>query len=621
MMNGDNKQCIDAAREVLARSIPDPKQQVEQITTALVYKHIDELDRGAVDADGERSFFTGEYAKFSWEKLMSPSLDGDRRLALYCEALESLPQNDKLLQEFRKMLRGVYSQFRDARILNSFMEKIDSLECTHPKDLVDAYEHLLSIMSEQGDAGQIRTPRHITDFIVAAVNPQIGDRILDPACGSAGFLVSAYNHIIAANTNMKQGDRLTYKQKCQLPNNIIGRDIDPSMVRLAMVNLYLHGIEIPHAEEYDTLSNDLHWHKRHDVILTNPPFMAITNGIHLHDKFSIRANRSEALFVDYIAEHLSLTGKAGIIVPEGILNTADRAHKELRKKLVEEQGLYAVVNLPLGVFNSEANTSVLLFDRTRKNYMNILFAKIENDGFELNARRMPFDKNDIPHTLNILRAWEDGEIEDDLTLSVNKNKIIENENFSLVGDRYRQTTARPSAKYRLVRLGDICQFVQGEKVKVGTPEYLEIGDVDTKEKTYDISQKTKLTVSGAVRVPKNTILISTVRPTRGAITITKSDINVTSAFCRLQYANKFVFYMLCDEDFFAFLKIRQVNGTYPTCKKADIMDYQIPLPPLAEQQRIVAEIENYEKVINDAHMTTANAKKEINLTIKKVWEK
>ena len=622
MMNGDNKRRIDAARNVLVGIIPDPKGQVEQITTALIYKYIDELDRESVEAGGKRSFFTGKYAKFSWEKLMLPSLDGDQRLALYLEALELLPQNKKLPKIFGEMLRGAHSQFKDARILGLFMEEIDGLECAHTEDLGDAYEHLLSIMGTQGDAGQFRTPRHIIDFIVEAVNPQIGDRILDPACGSAGFLVSAHNYIIKANTH-KDKLKLTPMQKRQLPNNIVGRDIDPGMIRLAMVNLYLHGIKNPHAEEYDTLSDDSHWHVRHDVILANPPFMTPKGGIRPHDKFSIRANRSEVLFVDYIAGHLSSQGRAGIIVPEGIVFQSGTAYKELRKMLVEEWGLYAVVSLPQGVFfpYSGVKTSVFLLDRARKDYKNILFVKIENDGFELNSKRMSFDKNDIPNALNILRAWKDNKTTSALALTISKNKIAKHEDCSLIGDKYRQTTARPSSKYDLVRLGDICKFVQGEKIKAGTPEYLEIGDINIVEKSYDISQKTKPTVSGAVRVPKNTILISTVRPTRGAITITKSDINVSSAFCRLQYENKFVFYMLRDKHFFSFLETRQVEGTYPTCKNADIMDYEIPLPPLVEQKRIVAEIENYEKARNDAYTTAANLGKEINATIKKVWEK
>ncbi len=196
MMNGDNKRTMDNARDVLVGVIPDPKGQVEQIAAALVYRYLDELDQKSVAAGGKRSFFTGKDAKYSWQKLLSTTIIGDERLALYRDAMESMADNDKLPQVFRDMLRGMHSPFRDARVLMLFLNEINQLDCEHTEDLGDAHEHLLSIMGTQGNAGQFRTPRHIIDFIVDVMRPQIDERILDPACGSAGFLVSAYNFIM-----------------------------------------------------------------------------------------------------------------------------------------------------------------------------------------------------------------------------------------------------------------------------------------------------------------------------------------------------------------------------------------------------------------------------------------
>ena len=609
MMNGDNKRRIHAARDVLVGIIPDPKGQVEQITTALIYKYIDEEDNKSVLAGGKRAFFVGKYAKYSWQKLKSPAVDGDERLALYRQALEVLPENDKLPPVFRDMLRGAHSPFRNANVLNLFIKTIDELECSHTEDLGDAYEHLLSIMGTQGDAGQFRTPRHIIDFIVAAINPQIGERVLDPACGSGGFLVSAHNHIMAANTTNKTGDRLTQAQKRNLPKQIDGRDIDPGMARLALVNLYLHGIKNPQIKEYDTLSDDSLWHERHDIILANPPFMTPKGGIQPHDKFAVRANRSEVLFVDYISEHLSPQGRAGIIVPEGIMFQAARAYKQLRQLLIEEWGLYAVVSLPTGVFQpySGVKTSVLLLDKTRKFNKHVLFIKIENDGFSLGAKRQEIAENDLPTAIKLLHNYKDGKaVKNSLALVAAKTQIAEDGDFGLTGERYRAVLAHENIKYPIVKLKDICKFVPGIKTKSGEDGYLEIGDINLANKSYDISQKTKQTVAGAVRVPKNTILISTVRPTRGAVAITQSDINVSSAFCRLQCDNKYVFCMLCDRRFFDFLGTRQTGGTYPTCKDKDIMDYEIPIPPLEVQERVVTEIENYQKIIDGAKQVVEN---------------
>ena len=629
MMNGESKRRIDAARNVLVGIIPDPKGQVEQITTALIYKYMDELDRKSVAAGGKRSFFTGKYVNFSWEKLMLPSLNGDQRLALYREAVESLPQNDKLPQIFREMLRGAHSQFRDARILGLFMKEIDSLECTHTEDLGDAYEHLLSIMGTQGDAGQFRTPRHIIDFIVAAVNPQIGERILDPACGSAGFLVSAHNYIIKANTN-KGKLMLTQAQKRQLPNNIVGRDIDPGMIRLAMVNLYLHEIKRPHAEEYDTLSDDAHWHERHDVILANPPFMTPKGGIRPHGRFSIRVNRSEVLFVDYISEHLSPQGRAGIIVPEGIIFQSGTAYKELRKMLIEEWGLYAVVSLPQGVFYpySGVKTSVLLLDRMRKNYKNILFVKMENDGFELNSRRMPFDKNDMPDALKILRAWKDNKTANALALAVSKNNIAKSENFSLVGDMYRESETTNNM-FEMVELSDVVSYERCKPEKFqGEKKYYATRDIGLQFATNHVMVSWDNRPSRADSMPQyGDVGFALIKNTQKVFIVNDEYVNslFSTGFGFLRpkkgkILSLYLYHLLANDKFQSIKNNKTPDSIMSAIRSQAVLSIKIPLPPLAEQKRIVAEIENYEKARNDAHTIAANMETEISETIKKVWE-
>ena len=629
MMNGESKRRIDAARNVLVGIIPDPKGQVEQITTALIYKYMDELDRKSVAAGGKRSFFTGKYVNFSWEKLMLPSLNGDQRLALYREAVESLPQNDKLPQIFREMLRGAHSQFRDARILGLFMKEIDSLECTHTEDLGDAYEHLLSIMGTQGDAGQFRTPRHIIDFIVAIVNPQIGERILDPSCGSAGFLVSAHNYIIKANTN-KGKLMLTQAQKRQLPNNIVGRDIDPGMIRLAMVNLYLHEIKRPHAEEYDTLSDDAHWHERHDVILANPPFMTPKGGIRPHGRFSIRVNRSEVLFVDYISEHLSPQGRAGIIVPEGIIFQSGTAYKELRKMLIEEWGLYAVVSLPQGVFYpySGVKTSVLLLDRMRKNYKNILFVKMENDGFELNSRRMPFDKNDMPDALKILRAWKDNKTANALALAVSKNNIAKSENFSLVGDMYRESETTNNM-FEMVELSDVVSYERCKPEKFqGEKKYYATRDIGLQFATNHVMVSWDNRPSRADSMPQyGDVGFALIKNTQKVFIVNDEYVNslFSTGFGFLRpkkgkILSLYLYHLLANDKFQSIKNNKTPDSIMSAIRSQAVLSIKIPLPPLAEQKRIVAEIENYEKARNDAHTIAANMETEISETIKKVWE-
>jgi type I restriction enzyme M protein len=297
-------------------------------------------------------------------------------------------------------------------------------------------KHLLSILSNQGDLGSFRTPRHIIDFIVSVINPKKNEKILDPACGTAGFLISALNHIIKNNSsnnnpekkidhtrqnntytdkNIKKkeaylGDKLTTNERETLTESIVGYDIDSNMVKLALVNLYLHGVSKPQIYEYDTLTSDIKWNENYDVILANPPFMTPNGGVTPHSRFRINSNRTEVLFIEYIAQHLNIEhGRAGIIVPEGVVFNSNNSYKNLRKNLIENWGLYAVVSLPSGTFQpySTVKTCILLLDyKFSKMVDEILFVKVENDGFELGSQRKKHDKNDLPNCLNILSDWK-----------------------------------------------------------------------------------------------------------------------------------------------------------------------------------------------------------------------
>ena len=159
-----------------------------------------------------------------------------------------------------------------------------------------------------------------------------GDRIVDPACGTAGFIISAYKHILKTNTKESLGDLLTPEDKKRLGNNLVGLDIDPMMVKLALANMYLHGLNEPHIYEYDSLTSEERWDDMFDVVLANPPFMTPSGGIRPHKRFAVNATKAEVLFTSYINTHLSNTGRAGIIVPEGIIFQSGEMHiKNLRK--------------------------------------------------------------------------------------------------------------------------------------------------------------------------------------------------------------------------------------------------------------------------------------------------
>src|SRR3990172_8376009 len=438
MLDTDTKHRIDTARDILVGKVPDPKSQVEQITIALIYKFMDDMDAEAEELGGKRKFFAGDFARYGWAKLMRSGLGGHETLNLYAEAISKMPENPGIPPLFRDIFKNAYLPYRDPETLKAFLKIIDEFSYDHSERLGDAFEYLLSVLGSQGDAGQFRTPRHIIDFMVEVLAPQKGETILDPACGTAGFLISAYKHILRTNSSpsplagegrgegasSRSGDLLTPHEKGRLAQNFKGYDISPDMVRLSLVNLYLHGFADPHIYEYDPPTSQERWNEYADVILANPPFMSPKGGIKPHNRFSVQSKRSEVLFVDYMAEHLTPTGRAGIIVPEGIIFQNQTAYTQLRKMLVEHH-LVAIVSLPAGVFNpySGVKTSILILDKSLAQKTNtIAFFKIENDGFGLGAQRREIDRNDLPHAHaeigEYLRRLRGGESVEDLSLTL-----------------------------------------------------------------------------------------------------------------------------------------------------------------------------------------------------------
>lgn len=621
MLDQTTKRRIDSARDILVGKIPDPKAQVEQITTALVYKFMDDMDKKSEEAGGKKSFFTGEFSQYAWSKLMDRKLSGEERLDLYVRAIANMPKNPHIPPLFRDILKEAFLPFRDARTLNLFLKKIDEFSYDHHENLGNAYEYLLSIMGSQGDAGQFRTPRHIIDFIVEAVAPQKNDTILDPACGTAGFLISAYKHILRTNEDKP----LTPKDKKTLMKNLKGYDIAPDMVKLALMNMYLHKYPNPQIYEYDSLTDDIHWDEIFDVILANPPFMTPKGGITPHRKFSIAANRSEVLFVDYIAEHLSIRGRAGIIVPEGIIFQAANAYKRLRENLIENWGLYAVVSLPSGVFKpySGVKTSILLLDRElAKSTAEMVFVQINHDGFDLGDQRREIDKNDLPDCLDALQRWKREQVIDEdnkFAFAVAKSKIAADGDYNLTGNRYRETVDYNNTKWQMVKLGDVCEIKpskQKAKSQVndnGLVSFVPMGDLGINKKIVVPKQKKKLkdVFGNYTYFRDDDVLLAKITPCfeNGKLGIAKNLENGigfgSTEFivlrCSDEISNDYLYYLLLQEHFRDLGK-KSMSGAagQQRLDKDFVRNFSIPLPPLEVQEQIVAEIEGYQNVIDGA---------------------
>ena len=215
MLDTDTKRHIDTARDILVGKVPDPKSQVEQITIALIYKFMDDMDLEAEELGGRRKFFAGDFARYRWARLMRSGLGGHETLNLYAEAIAKMPENPGIPPLFCNIFKNAFLPYRDLETLCAFLKVIDEFEYDHSERLGDTFEYLLLVLGSQGDAGQFRTPCHIIDFMVEIVDPKKTDTVLDPACGTAGFLISSYKRILKANTDQDGHPRRARAAGCQ----------------------------------------------------------------------------------------------------------------------------------------------------------------------------------------------------------------------------------------------------------------------------------------------------------------------------------------------------------------------------------------------------------------------
>lgn len=603
MLTFDVKRKINTLRDILVGKVPDPKAQVEQITIALIYKFMDDMDIEGLEFGGTRQFFTGEYEKYAWTEIMKPENSGQQRALLYAEGIEKMTTNPNLPQLFRDIFRGAYIPYRDPDTLNMFLKEVSDFSYDNSEDLGNAFEYLLSIMGSQGDAGQFRTPRHIIDMMVEIVDPKKNETILDPACGTAGFLISAYRHILAQNKDEDGKSTLTSDDRKRLTENFAGYDISPDMVRLSRVNMYLHHFTKPKISEYDTLTSEEKWDDCYDVILANPPFMTPKGGIIPHNRYRVKAKRSEVLFVDYIAEHLNPTGRAAIIVPEGIVFQSATAYKELRKYLVDDGLLYAVISLPAGVFNpySGVKTSILLIDKSFARLKDeILFVKLNNDGFDLGAQRQPQKGSEIPEIIRIVQKYHsdlypktaNNEILQHPLVTIANKKEISNQGYILMGDRYTPSE-KIFSKWPVKKIEDILIPVRFNE-KIPKSDYSLKGDfpiIDQSEKRVagytDDSAKVYVLDKPVICFGDHTRIVKYVdyNFALGAdgVKILKTNENVLP---------KYLYYLLCITE----IKSLGYSRHYKVLK-----EIQIPIPPLAIQEQIISVVDDYQTIIDGAN--------------------
>jgi type I restriction enzyme M protein len=626
---------IDTARQILVGAVPSPAGQIDQITYALMYKFMNDIDDQSAALGGKRTYFVDDYAQYNWHELMKPGLEAHDQLELYRQAIQGMNKNPGLPPLFREIYQNAFLPFNSPSVLRLFLNEINKFNHGDTDDIGDAYEYLLSITGAQGDVGQFRTPRHIIKFIVEAVNPTKDDSVLDPAVGTAGFLIAAYNHVKSqhdgkdnqGNTNDKK--RLTADELEKLHHNYRGFDIDPTMVRTASVNLYLHGFTSPDIRNHDSLSDDKYWKDQYNVILANPPFMSPKGGIQPHKKFSISANRAEVLFVDYIASHLKPNGRAGVVVPEGIIFQSGKAYRELRKNLVENY-VYAVISLPAGVFQpySGVKTSVLLMDKQlAKERDDILFVKIENDGYTLGAQRRRDVLNDqLPQALDFVKLYQENYHQDTpYSHTVSRKEIGKSGDYNLSGDRYKVVEPRSEGGYKTVEMGDIIEFLTDytangsfaslkENVRYSdVADYAQLvrlkdlrSDLNNSDRVfvskhaYDFLKKTKLNEGDFLVANVGANVGDTYLMPRAAMPSTLGPNMYLVKFDERKALAKYV-YLLNEVGIIKNqVRAKSASAAQPKINKTDFRSLKIPLPPIKIQREIITELDSYRKIIDAA---------------------
>ncbi|WP_037319737.1 type I restriction-modification system subunit M [Salegentibacter sp. Hel_I_6] len=450
--------------------IANPITAIEQITYLLFIKRLDELEsKRERDAEwnGEAydSKFDGEYTPWIDESLYRPKPDAtaEEKAALNKkreEALAPRPKKelkwsyfksmpaDEMLVHFRnnvfphikdlneetssftKYMKNAVFIIEKPALLVEAVKKVDEIFIEIEEDAKDGkqsfqdiqgdvYEMLLKEIATAGKNGQFRTPRHLIKLLAELIEPKLGHKIADPACGTGGFLLGAYQYILSDLVRKKEPELLQSdedgferatissvlddKNKQILNDSFYGFDIDTTMVRLGLMNLMMHGIDNPHIEYKDSLSKNYNETGDYDIVLANPPFTGKLDKGDVNPDLGIDTGSTELLFLARISKMLRSGGKAAVIIPEGVLFGSNKAQKATRELLLKDNQLEAVISLPAGAFKpyTGVKTAILVFTKVEEDSKTwhtdkVWFYALENDGYTLDDNRKKLKENPLP---------------------------------------------------------------------------------------------------------------------------------------------------------------------------------------------------------------------------------
>lgn len=407
MITGTIKNKIDKIwKDIWASGLTQPITVIEQITYLMFIRSLDQKD---IDAEAlenltgqkQNKIFpeTPEGQRMRWSKFK----DRDAVEIFGIIQNEVFPFIKEMTGDdetaFSKYMKDASFGFTNPGILSKTINSLDELYKDDIKSLDmqgDLYEYMLSKLSVAGQNGQFRTPKQIRDMMVQLRKPSPDDMICDPACGTAGFLISAAEYIREHYPNMTDKQWELFDT-----DTFSGFETDPTMLRISAMNLMLHSITRPEVKWQDSISKNNEIKDRYDLILANPPFTGTVDEENINPALTRMAatKKTELLFVNEFVRMLKVGGRCACIVPDGVVFGTSKAHKATRKELVENQLLEAVISLPSGIFRpySDVSTSILIFTKTNAGGTeNVWFYDMQADGFSLDDKREEVEENDIP---------------------------------------------------------------------------------------------------------------------------------------------------------------------------------------------------------------------------------
>src|ERR1039458_2215433 len=410
------RQKVDQLMNILyAGGVNNPMDSIEQISYLLFLRLLTEKDETFASLGKTYiRIFSGKWSRFAWGNFVT--LAGDELFDTVRNAIESLHELPGLTDTGKLLFSRATLKIYDRPTLRAVVQGVQEMDlAAHDgHDFKgDMYEYLLSKLSASGTNGQFRSPRHIIAMMVALVNPQPGQRLCDPACGTVGFLIAAFTHILRQHTKpadlrrgIVDGSLLKPAQWRFLEDHsFTGYDNDANMVKIAILNLYLHQLEKARIEHFNPLTTSFggaYPGLMFDIIFANPPFSGkVQDESILADlNYKLNTRATELLFLKWIIDHLAPGGRAGVIVPNGVLFGSTNAATSRRKLWMSECEVQAVISLPSGVFKPYAGvaTAALIFQKGKPT-KSVWFYDITADGFSLDDKRTPIEANDIPDAL------------------------------------------------------------------------------------------------------------------------------------------------------------------------------------------------------------------------------